>query len=220
MNPRGQRSGAKGCRMCATVRCAVYDELEAVAEIQLDVFAPEPPPPSLLPILASIFKSNQQTSRRMMRTRLAQDLRARVDKGSRILVAAAPAGDPCGDVVGGQYEESRELTLLGTVDLSTQEMELPTHSLCDGMYLSHMAVVESFRRQGLGMRLLLAAEEEALQLGAEGIYLHVERENDAAIRLYKSAGFHVQSGNARHETFTRALKLATRDPLLMYKRIS
>ena len=103
--------------MCATVRRAMDEELEAVAEIQLNVFAPEPDPPPLLPVLASIFKSNQESARRMMRTRLTRDLRTRVEKGSHILVAASPS-EPRGIIVGGQYEESGELTLLGTVDLS------------------------------------------------------------------------------------------------------
>ena len=61
-------------------------------------------------------------------------------------------------------------------------LELPTHGLADeALYLSHMAVDGEYRRQR--PRLLRAAEARAVDAGAEAIYLHVERSNEAALQL-------------------------------------
>ena len=52
--------------------------------------------------------------------------------------------------------------LLGSADLSEQEMQLPTHGIAEGLYLSGMAVDVGVRRQGIGRDLLRAVEEQAL----------------------------------------------------------
>jgi len=109
--------------------------------------------------------------------------------------------------------------LIGAVDVSEQEMMLPTHSIAEGMYLSTMAVDVAARRSGVGRVLLSAAEEGASARGAEGLWLHVERSNDAAIALYESAGYRKQPETARHAAFTAALGLRQQEPMLYYRSL-
>ena len=106
---------------------------------------------------------------------------------------------------------------VGTVDLSEQEMLLPTHSLAEGLYLSSMAVSVEARRRGIGRDLLSAAEERAADRGAECIWLHVERSNTAAIKLYESGGYKRRSSTPQLASFTNALDLRFKEPLLFCK---
>lgn len=232
-----------------------------MAALQIEVFVPEADPMPLIPMAAmlqQLFVANQQQQRRAMVLRLANDLRTRVEKGSDLLVAAVPLDPPQPDeelAAIGQYGEVG-VQLLGTVDLSSQELQLPTHSLVGGLYLSHMAVAPLFRRQvsarfpqfsltdqpasarprgvwvpsliarfhllaqGLGRQLLQAAEAAAIERDAEGIFLHVEPSNEAAISLYQQAGFSQQSPrDPAVVSFMKALKLEARQPLLMFKEL-
>ena len=205
--------------VCETVvlRAAAEEELEAVARLQLDVFVPSLDPPPLLPMLTGIYEANQRSVRAGMRRRLCGDIATRITRGSDILVAAVPAACVSPLLAEGAYAEADE-RLLGTVDISSQEVELPTHSLSSGLYISHMAVDPAFRRCGLGRRLLEAAEVAARARGAEGgIYLHVERQNAGARALYEQAGFFRQPETAPFLSFTRALNVQHRDVLLYHK---
>ena len=142
-----------------TLRVAQPHELTAVAQLQLDIFAPPPEPPALLPMLSSLFESNQRNVRAGMLKRLSDELQNRVDKGSEIIIAVpddASDAEAEGIVdISGQYVEpglpyartartraavcvptptprsffSPARRLLGTVDLSIQEMQLPTHAV-------------------------------------------------------------------------------------------
>lgn len=47
------------------------------------------------------------------------------------------------------------------------------------------------RRAGLGRRLLDAAAAHAMAAGAEALFLEVAEDNEAALRLYESAGFYL-----------------------------
>ena len=116
------------------LRPAGADELEAVARLQLDVFVPSAEPPPLLPMLSGIYEANQRSVRASMRKRLCSDIATRVAKGSDILVAAAPAEEVAPLLTEGAYAEADD-RFLGTVDVSSQEVELPTHSLSQGLYL-------------------------------------------------------------------------------------
>jgi ribosomal protein S18 acetylase RimI-like enzyme len=62
-------------------------------------------------------------------------------------------------------------------------------------YLSRIAVEPSARGQGLGARLLSAVVATAAQTGATAVRADVSADNDAAIALYRKAGFEV--GSAR-----------------------
>lgn len=50
-------------------------------------------------------------------------------------------------------------------------------------------VLEPYRRQSIGSRLLEAAEQEAASHGATGIYLETATTNQAAIALWKKHGY-------------------------------
>lgn len=218
------------------VRIAGEDELQAVARLMLDVFAPESPAaPALLPFMTSLLEANQRTARAAAAGRLAAELSQRVAIGSTIFIAAE-AGVPADGAEGG-------LPLLGTVDLSSQEMELPTHGLTGqlahvhtgacprhvrdtprpvpvgSLYMSTLAVDSAHRKRGLGRALLRAAEAEASAQGVEGIYLHVEAANAGALSLYRGAGYSAVQPTPLLTTFTRALHLTHADPILMFKRV-
>lgn len=202
------------------LRVVAPADLPRVAALQLDVFVPPPEAPALLPMLAQIFEANQRATRVGMRERLTAELETRLSKGSEMFLVETDAAEPAtGLVEGGTYVEPG-LPLLGTVDLSIQEMQLPTHGIAEGLYLSHMAVETSARRRGHGRRLLAAASESAASRGALGIYLHVERSNEAAIALYEQEGYVRQPESPMYVAFTRALNLEHREPLLFHKRLA
>lgn len=89
-------------------------------------------------------------------------------------------------------------------------MQLPSHAVATGLYLSHMAVAADARRRGVGRALLRAAREAAVRRGEECIFLHVEPGNQAAVRLYESSGYRRLPDVAPYAGFTRALNLQER----------
>jgi ribosomal protein S18 acetylase RimI-like enzyme len=73
----------------------------------------------------------------------------------------------------------------------------PAAKLCHTAWLN-MGIVERFRRQGIGIRLVETAIERAKTEGKiEIVYLMVRIDNTAAVQLYKKTGF---------ETLTRLEK--------------
>jgi len=187
------------------IRQADPEEIPEVAGLQLEVFAPRGPQPALLPFLAEMYEAKQAEARRGMRSRLANELKQRIERGSTIFIASLG-------------KHAREV--IGTVDLSYHEMELPTHSLSDGLYVSTLCVDPEYRKNGIGKALMEAVEAEAEGRGASGIYLHVEASNDGALALYESAGYSKLPKTPMYNTFTTALHLSHREPLLMYKPLA
>jgi ribosomal protein S18 acetylase RimI-like enzyme len=61
----------------------------------------------------------------------------------------------------------------------------------DEYLIAHLAVDESFRRQGIAQALLVKAEQDTLSLGLHKLVLEVEIGNDKAISLYRKAGFEI-----------------------------
>ncbi|MFN4313588.1 MAG: GNAT family N-acetyltransferase [Chitinophagaceae bacterium] len=55
--------------------------------------------------------------------------------------------------------------------------------------LTKMAVDVSFRRKGIAKKLMLAAIDKALEMGATELILYSNRKNAAAIILYEQIGF-------------------------------
>ena len=58
--------------------------------------------------------------------------------------------------------------------------------------------------------MLDAAAECALKRGEDTVYLHVEKDNDAAIALYESSGYRRQPETPPYAGFTQALNLQER----------
>jgi ribosomal protein S18 acetylase RimI-like enzyme len=197
-----------------TIRFAAPDDLAQVAQLQLDAFdpapAPAPPRKNEPSFLASFMKGvggDELTMRAERAARLADELASRLSKGSDIwVVEESPS-------------EGTPASLLGTADLSEQEMLLPTHSLAEGLYLCSMAVSEDVRRQGIGRLLLGAAEQQAACRGAAAVYLHVERANVAAVGLYEACGYSRLPETQFYNSFTAALNLRHKDPLLLCKEL-
>lgn len=67
----------------------------------------------------------------------------------------------------------------------------------DRIFLYDIAIDEAQRRKGYARQALARLEEEARQLGATHIALHVFGHNVAARRLYENAGFEVTNVNMR-----------------------
>jgi len=199
------------------LRLAQAEDLAQVAQLQLNTFDPEPAAPPSKPLFGGLFGGGGGGGRgggRAVRSeRLAAELAERVAKGSDLWVVE-------------EAEAALGVELLGTADLSEQEMELPTHGVSEGpsgeyptLYLSSMAVEPNTRRRGIGRELLLAAEQRATERDAQGIWLHVERANEPAIALYEGNGFRRMPSTPQYATFTTALQLAQKEPLLMFKKL-
>lgn len=60
-------------------------------------------------------------------------------------------------------------------------------------YVQTLEVLPEARGQGAGAELLKRMDESATAAGAEAIWLHVDAENRAAIRLYEKAGYEPRS---------------------------
>ena len=56
-------------------------------------------------------------------------------------------------------------------------------------YIACMAVAEDFRRQGIAIQLLKAAEKQAQKWDQRIAALHVYKTNDVAFKVYTKAGY-------------------------------
>jgi len=64
--------------------------------------------------------------------------------------------------------------------------------------LANLAVSRIVQRRGLGRRLLGEGVDQAKARGCEEMYLEVRASNEAAIKLYESAGFNAVGRRARY----------------------
>ena len=64
--------------------------------------------------------------------------------------------------------------------------------ICGEGYVTNVAVLPQYRRQGIGERLLRAAIDGARARGCAFLSLEVRVGNEAAIRLYEKLGFRAQ----------------------------
>lgn len=83
---------------------------------------------------------------------------------------------------------------IGFVEVELNDDDLPQgapeiEGLDDLAHIARIAVVEEFRGKGIGKKLLYKAEEWAKENGKQGVWLDYLVENEAAERLYKSAGY-------------------------------
>ena len=72
-------------------------------------------------------------------------------------------------------------------------------------YIPTIEVLPAQRRRGVGMELLHCLEGSAAREGAALIWLHVDPGNDAAIRLYRAAGY---ERKGRHEHYYERYRAA------------
>jgi len=60
-------------------------------------------------------------------------------------------------------------------------------------YIQTLEVLPEHRGRGIGGEMLRLTEESARTAGAELVWLHVDAENDGAIRLYERQGYRYES---------------------------
>jgi [ribosomal protein S18]-alanine N-acetyltransferase len=70
--------------------------------------------------------------------------------------------------------------------------DLKASTKSSAAYIHTIEVTPQRRGQGIGGELLRRVESSARDAGAGAIWLHVDTENSAAIRLYESHGYQVQ----------------------------
>jgi len=79
-------------------------------------------------------------------------------------------------------------------------------------YIQTIEVLPGMRGRGIGNELLRRIEDSVRHLGAQAIWLHVDSQNAAAIRLYESHGYTCEGRNDRYYPQGRAA-LVYRKPL-------
>ncbi|WP_448381381.1 GNAT family N-acetyltransferase [Gloeomargarita sp.] len=87
------------------------------------------------------------------------------------------------------------------------------------IYLANLAVAPAYRRQGLGRKLLLAAEQAVQSWPQEYLYLHVMENNQAARNLYQGLGYRVARCEWTWQTwFGGPRRLLLAKPLCRYNQ--
>lgn len=61
------------------------------------------------------------------------------------------------------------------------------------IYLDDLSVLDGYQNLGIGTRLLEIAQQYGKDSGVLRIYLHVEKENEGALRLYRRLGYETVS---------------------------
>jgi [ribosomal protein S18]-alanine N-acetyltransferase len=87
-------------------------------------------------------------------------------------------------------EENKKITGFAIVDWAT----VPKGTVA---YIQTIEVNPASRRQGIASELLRLSEVSALVVGATAIWLHVDVENTAAMRLYEGRGY-ARKGREEH----------------------
>eukprot|EP00878_Enallax_costatus_P041991 GHUV01048935.1.p2 GENE.GHUV01048935.1~~GHUV01048935.1.p2 ORF type:complete len:182 (+),score=35.88 GHUV01048935.1:1117-1662(+) len=115
--------------------------------------------------------------------------------------------------------------VIGTLDIN-QGSVLPAEELVGRLptegqatrraYLSNVCVATAARRQGVAAALMIEAEQVALDMGVQHMYVHVIYDNTAAQRLYNSLGYEQETEET--ESFARALRRPRR--LLLHKQLT
>ena len=74
-------------------------------------------------------------------------------------------------------------------------------------YIQTIEVLPAHRNRGIGAGLIRRMEDSALAVGAALIWLHVDAENDAAIRLYRAHGYQRQGRQDHYYARGRAAEI-------------
>lgn len=84
-------------------------------------------------------------------------------------------------------------TLVGTVEMSLRpQFSLPISTWFRSFpYLSNLAVLPAYRRQGIASRMITLCETTALEWGYQDLYLHALDDNNSACALYRKLNFSV-----------------------------
>jgi [ribosomal protein S18]-alanine N-acetyltransferase len=80
----------------------------------------------------------------------------------------------------------------------------------DAAYIQTVEVTPDRRGRGIGSELLRLVEDSARAAGAPSIWLHVDQENSAAIRLYESRGYILQGREEHYYARNRSALIYSR----------
>ncbi|KAL3145012.1 hypothetical protein ABBQ32_003511 [Trebouxia sp. C0010 RCD-2024] len=109
--------------------------------------------------------------------------------------------------------------LSGVVEVSLQSNQEITQAIGAAAgetyaYVACMAVEAATRRQGIAIKLLKAAEQQALKWDQHVAALHVYKTNEIAVKVYEKAGYTPLKEDSRWRTF-----LGSRQRILMCKNL-
>jgi ribosomal protein S18 acetylase RimI-like enzyme len=156
----------------------------------------------------SVFSDFTPETRRLFCDRSCHLLSTRRQRGAMCLVAVEPQRSmllsPSGSI--------KRDPVVGTAEISFHEFadtRLGRSRHEDKiLYVTEVAVNSQYRRQGIAKLMMKAIDKVASIRNIETIFLHVDVENQAALRLYENAGFRkLPSDNPAFYEFTRKLNL-------------
>ncbi|KAL3921185.1 MAG: hypothetical protein SGARI_006744 [Bacillariaceae sp.] len=156
----------------------------------------------------SVFSDFTAQTRKLFCDRSCHLLATRRQRGAMCLVAVEPKRSmllsPAGSI--------KRDPVVGTAEISFHEFSdtrLGQARHADRiLYVTEVAVNNKFRRRGIAKLMMNAIDKVASIRRIETIYLHVDVDNKAALRLYENAGFRkLPSNNAVFYEFTRKLNL-------------
>jgi len=151
----------------------------------------------------------------LWRIALREDIRNRLKRRSPhycCLVAVMPPSDVA-DVAATNHPR-----IVGTIEMSLHpQFSLPFRTWFRSYpYLANLAVLPTYRRQGIARRMISACETAARQWGYEDLYLHALENNDSAKALYKNLGFSI----CHTEISLSALVLGNPKQILLHKALT
>ena len=102
---------------------------------------------------------------------------------------------------------------------------LVPHTESSRFYITEVAVAKAARRRGIARTMMEAVEVHAAEKGVESLFLHVDENNDSALRLYLKNGFKLRKECMESYNFAAALGLlsgsfANTHHLLMVKDLA
>jgi ribosomal protein S18 acetylase RimI-like enzyme len=122
-----------------------------------------------------------------IRLGIQEDLKQRLKANSPRYACLAAVSVPLASAPPNRVAPTREDMIAGTVEASLRQpwpWQGDRH-----LYVSNLAVGQSFRRQGIATTLLQSCEQVAQRWQISELRLHVMEDNLAAQALYRSAGF-------------------------------
>ncbi|GAB4374787.1 MAG: N-acetyltransferase [Elainellaceae cyanobacterium] len=147
---------------------------------------------SLAEVLASSFHSQEGTLGWLypiLRVGIYEDLRSRLqNRTKRHACLVAILRDSHSAALAGLSDRP-----IGTIEISLRRHSFNPFSDARYPYLSNLAVLAEYRRQGVAQELLQTCERVAKDWGFHEIYLHVLENNHRARRLYWKAGYRLRS---------------------------
>jgi ribosomal protein S18 acetylase RimI-like enzyme len=139
----------------------------------------------------------------LLRLAIQQDLRMRAQDHSShsiCMVGVTPSGT------------NTEQPIVGVIEVALRCLDVWQDSRF--AYVSNLAVLPDYRRQGLGEQLLLACEQQVTVWGLHELYLHVLENNQSARQLYSKLGYRLHTA----DMFYLGMLLGQPRRLLLHKQ--